>query len=58
MTGQIAKYFGSSLFAARPELQDITLNQENGQFDWKIPIFIRSDEEIEMTKPKDVARLF
>ncbi|KAH7033930.1 hypothetical protein B0J12DRAFT_703745 [Macrophomina phaseolina] len=58
MTRQIAKYFGSSLFAARPELQDITLNRENGQFDSEIQISTKSDEEIEMTRPKDVARLF
>lgn len=58
MTGHIVKYFGSMVFAARPKLQEITLNRETEQSDWKALIFTRSDTETKTIKPKDVARLF
>lgn len=58
MTGQIAEFFGSSLFLARPKLEDITLSREDGQFDCGMSISLKSDEEISTTKPRDVRKLF
>lgn len=57
MTVQTAKYFNSIFFTARPELKDINLDFIF-KLDHKIPISLASNEEIEMAKPKDVARLF
>lgn len=42
------------VFAARPKLQEITLNRES---DWKALIFTRSDTETKIIKPKDVVAL-